>query len=274
MKEELRSIVGRAPSTMSGMNLAREYLQSRILLLMQEEGAMIPLAFCGGTALRFLYGLPRFSEYLDFSMEKDMEDDGLVSLMDRLRRGMVRQGYDTGMKSRRVSAVESYLIRFPGLPYEMGLAAWQSQVLSIKVEVDTNPPEGAVLEVSIVRKFSIMRLQHHDRASLLAGKLHAVLTRSYPKGRDYYDLLWYLTAEGWPGPNMNLLRNALRQTGCGDEELESMDLRSMLEEIFRTVDWAAVRRDIEPFLEQPSEVEYLNEKDMTGLLGSSGMFRE
>ena len=69
MKEELRSIVGGALSPLSGMNLAREYLQSRILLLMQEAGSMIHLAFCGGTALRFLYGLPRFSEYLDFSME-------------------------------------------------------------------------------------------------------------------------------------------------------------------------------------------------------------
>ena len=271
MKEELRSIVEAAPSTLAGMNLAREYLQSRILLLMQEAGAMIPLAFCGGTALRFLYGLPRFSEDLDFSMEKRMEEDGLRSIVDRVERGLSRQGYDVHVKSRKVSAVESHLIRFRGLPYELGLAARQSQIMSIKIEVDTDPPEGAVLELSIVRRFAVMRLQHHDRASLLAGKLHAVLSRSYPKGRDYYDLLWYLTSKGWPGPNMSMLLNALRQTGWSGGKLGSMDLRSVVEGKFRSVDWAAIRRDIEPFLEHPSEAEYLNEKDMTGLLADSGL---
>ena len=56
-------------------------------------------------------------------------------------------------------------------------------------------------------------IQHHDKASLLAGKLHAILQRPYAKGRDLYDLLWYLGDPTWPPPNLTMLNHALRQTG-------------------------------------------------------------
>jgi hypothetical protein len=57
----------------------------------------------------------------------------------------------------------------------------------VKLEVDTRLSQGAVLETTVVRRHVLLRLQHHDRASLLAGKLHAILQRPWPKGRDFYD---------------------------------------------------------------------------------------
>ncbi len=266
MKEELRRIIHEATTDLSAQNGVREYLQARILGLMQEAGAMIPLAFCGGTALRFLYSLPRFSEDLDFSLERSRTDFDLESCLTRVRDGLVREGYDIELKSKTVSAVHGTMIKFPGLPFELGLSPRRTQVLSIKVEVDTNPPEGSELDVSIVRRHLILRLQHHDRASLLAGKLHAVLMRGYAKGRDYYDLMWYVSDPGWPRPNMVLLRNALLQTGWDSERVHSLDIESELRERFRDVDWSAVRRDIAPFLERPAEAELLNERDMLQLL--------
>jgi LuxR family maltose regulon positive regulatory protein len=77
--------------------------------------------------------------------------------------------------------------------------------------VATNPPAGAGLATTVVRRFVVLQLQHHDKASLLAGKLHAILQRSYTKGRDIYDLLWYLSDPTWPPPNLVLLNNALAQ---------------------------------------------------------------
>ena len=65
----------------------------------------------------------------------------------------------------------------------------------------------------MVRRHVLLQLHHHDRASLLAGKLHAVLQRPYVKGRDFFDLLWYLSDPGWPSPNLTLLNRALAQTG-------------------------------------------------------------
>ncbi len=266
MKEELRRIIHETATSLAAQNGVREYLQARILGLMQEAGAMIPLAFCGGTALRFLYSLPRFSEDLDFSLERSRSDFDLESCLARVRSGLVREGYDIELKNRTVSAVHGTTFRFTGLPFELGLSPRQTQILSIKVEVDTNPPEGSGLDVSIVRRHVLLRLQHHDRASLLAGKLHAILVRGYAKGRDYYDLMWYVSDPGWPKPNMVLLRNALLQTGWDIERVHSMDIGSMLVERFTDVDWSAVRRDIAPFLERPAEAELLNERDMLGLL--------
>jgi len=55
-------------------------------------------------------------------------------------------------------------------------------------------PEKALLEATtVIRRHVTLQLHHHDRASLLAGKLHAILQRTYVKGRDMYDLLWYLS---------------------------------------------------------------------------------
>lgn len=59
----------------------------------------------------------------------------------------------------------------------------------------------------------MLNLLHYDKSSLLAGKLHAVLTRKYTKGRDLYDLMWYLSDPTWPAPNLIQLNNALKQTG-------------------------------------------------------------
>ena len=69
------------------------------------------------------------------------------------------------------------------------------------------------MTTTIVRRYQTLHLQHHDRATLLAGKLHAILQRPYPKGRDVNDLLWYLSDPAWPEPNLVMLNNALQQTG-------------------------------------------------------------
>lgn len=267
MKEELRRLVANTPSPASAVGPVREYLQSRILGLMQDAGAMITLAICGGTALRFLFGMPRYSEDLDFSLEREAPHFSLQPMVEKITGVLAREGYAVdAARSGETGAVHSVMLRFPGLPHELGLSLRKEQNLSIRIEVDTRPPGGAVLAVSTVRVFQLLRLQHHDRSSLLAGKIHAVLTREYTKGRDIYDLLWYLSGRGWPAPNMVLLGNALAQSGWPGERVAGIDLREELEERFRSLDWAAVRRDVLPFLEKPGEADLLNENDMRALL--------
>ena len=85
--------------------------------------------------------------------------------------------------------------------------------MSIKIEVDTNPPAGAVIATTLVRRHVTIHLCHYDRASLFAGKLHAILSRPWVKWRDLYDLAWYLADPAWPPPNIALLNAALAQTG-------------------------------------------------------------
>ena len=73
MKDYLLELVRNAVDPVQGRNLAREYLQARILGALQRSGGMLSLAFHGGTALRFLYGHGRFSEDLDFALERAPE---------------------------------------------------------------------------------------------------------------------------------------------------------------------------------------------------------
>ena len=119
---------------------------------------------------------------------------------------MRRDGYVVDLA--RVSdqrAVHSAFVRFPGLLYELGLSSRRDKTLSVKREVDTRPPAGAVLETMVVRRHSLLRLQHHDRASLLAGKLYAILQTPYPKGRNFFDLIRCLSDPEWPYLNQEHL---------------------------------------------------------------------
>ena len=99
-----------------------------------------------------------------------------------------------------------------------------------------------------------------------SGRVHAVLTREYAKGRDYYDLMWYMGDADWPQPNMDLLGNALEQSGWPARRIEGLDLPQVLDEMFCRADWPAIRRDVAPFLERPAEADFLNRDDMTALL--------
>jgi len=122
------------------------------------------------------------------------------------------QGYTITLKVNDGKTVRSAFVRSPNLLFELSLSPHQDEILAVKIEVDTNPPAGARLATSLVRRHVLLNLQHHDQSSLLAGKLHAILQRPYFKGHDLYDMMWYLSDMEWPVPNLDLLNNALKQT--------------------------------------------------------------
>lgn len=257
MKDYLRQLVdGLGP--VRGRNIAREYLQARILGALQRTGAMTSLAFHGGTGLRFLYGLPRYSEDLDFALEGDSSRYNLRSYLQTLHGELSREGYAVELRIRDQRTVHSAFVRFLGTLYDIGLSPHPKQSLAVKIEVDTNPPSGAVTDISVVRRHEILRLFHHDRASLLAGKLHAILQRPYTKGRDIYDLIWYLSDPDWPPPNLTLLNAALRQTDWSGEEMTPANWRREIAERLDRLDWNQVANDVRPFLEHTKDIELVN----------------
>ena len=249
MKDHLAALVRTAPSPAQGRNVAREYLQARILGALQRSGAMIPLAFHGGTALRFLYGIGRYSEDLDFAVERAHAQYNLRGYLQAIRAEMSSEGYTIALKVSDRKTVQSAFVRFPGLLYELGLSPHHDEALSVKIEADANPPAGAGLATTVVRRHVTLQLQHHDRASLLAGKLHAILQRPYAKGRDIYDLLWYLSDPTWPPPNLILLNNALRQTGWSGDALTDENWRHMIASRLIQLPWREIVADVTPFLE-------------------------
>jgi hypothetical protein len=113
----------------------------------------------------------------------------------------------------------------------------------------------------------LLHLQHHDRASLLAGKLHAVLMRPYPKGRDYFDLLWYLSDHSWPVPNLEMLNNALRQTGWSRPPLTGDSWRAAVISRLRGIAWETLLADVRPLLENAADAALLTRDNLLRLLG-------
>lgn len=266
MKTYLRQQIKNQKTSLQSRNFVREYLQARILEQLQHQGAMIPLAFQGGTALRFLYDLPRYSEDLDFALEQPSADYHFRNYLQKIQRSLEKEGYEIRLKINDQKIVHAAFVRFPGLLYDLDLSPHRSQVLAVKLGVDTQPPSGAGLETTVIRRQVILQLQHHDQASLLAGKIHAFLQRDYVKGRDIYDLLWYLSQPDWPDPNLKLLNNALYQSGWNEDSVTKENWREILRRKLKTLPWKQVTADVAPFLETQVELSLLTRENLLNLL--------
>jgi predicted nucleotidyltransferase component of viral defense system len=267
VKEYLRQLAAQADNDLARGCLVREYLQARVLESLQDEGLFLRWAFVGGTALRFLFSIPRFSEDLDFSLMAPGDDAGFTSALTKVKRALEREGYRIDIKVSEHRTVASAWVRFSGLPHELGLSPHASQTLSIKVELDKNPPPGARIETSVVRRHVTLNLCHYDKASLFSGKLHAIFSRPWTKGRDLYDLVWYLADRTWPAPNLPLLNAALMQTGWTGPVMTAANWRGELRRRMKTLDWDRARADVRPFLERERDIDLLTKETLAGLLG-------
>jgi predicted nucleotidyltransferase component of viral defense system len=266
MKEHLRQLASTAGNDLARTCLVREYLQARILESLQDTGVFLRWAFVGGTALRFLFSIPRFSEDLDFSLITPGKDIGFKPAAVEIKRVFEREGYAIDIKVSEKRTVSSAWVRFPGLPREVGISPHPAQTLSIKMELDTNPPAGAHIENSIVRRHVTLNLCHYDKASMLAGKIHAVLSRSWTKGRDLYDLVWYLAERTWPAPNLDFLNAALEQTGWEGPRLTDANWQKSLRSRIESLDWEKARADVKPFLEREQDLDLVKKEVLVGLL--------
>ena len=171
------------------------------------------------------------------------------------------------LTSKLEGNVQSCAIRFVGLLYECGLSPRPEARLSIKLEIDRLPPAGFGMEVSSVDLYFPYVVRHHDRPSFIAGKLHAVLQRPYPKGRDYYDLLFYLRRWRQTEPNLAYLVNALRQTEYEGEAITADNWRDVVAAKVEAVDWARVVADVDPFLLREADAPALRKERLLQLLG-------
>ena len=176
MKEHLAELVRQTATPTQGRNLAREYLQARILAALQRAGAMIPLAFHDGTALRFLYTHGRYSEDLDFALEGDRGSYDFRGYLQAIRAELTPEGYPVELKVSDQKTVHSAFVRFPGLLYELGLSGQQSEVLAVKIEVDTNPPAGAgVLRRRDIGNRPQRTVQIHHNLQGMSPRMHLLL---------------------------------------------------------------------------------------------------
>jgi len=269
-----------------GLHALREYIQNYVLWLMQREGLNTRLFFMGGTALRFLWHIGRFSEDLDFSAGPDWEPEGFTGAMRKIENGLAAAGYDVYLHLRKEKTVQRAVFRFAELLAELGLVGRREQKLSIALEIDTKPPGGATGAKTLVNVHIPVLIQHHDLPSLLAGKAAAILTREYIKGRDYFDLFWFLSK--WPElePNPPMFRNALAQkrnregtgedapsgrgaTDGADESRigQEMNWRVLLSLAVSEARWNVIETDVRAFIEDPDSLLAFTQENLLRLLG-------
>ena len=117
------------PTKLAAIHIVREYLQARILQSLQRAGAMQPLAFHGGTSLRFLYNMPRYSEDLDFALELHPETYDFRAYLQRIARDFSAETYVVDVKLNEKRIVHKAFVRFRGLLYELGLSGYIDAML-------------------------------------------------------------------------------------------------------------------------------------------------
>lgn len=258
MKDVLAAKLAGLGSNEEKYNIAREFLQELILQILDRQGYFSNLAFVGGTALRILYDLPRFSEDLDFSLVKK-NGFRFDHLLAGLKRELGLNGFEVEASAdKKEKNVLGEFIRFKGLLFDLNLTKHKNEKLFIKLEIDANPPAGYQTEVLMVNKNFLFKVQSYDLPSLFASKLHAFLFRPYSKGRDYYDLLWFLARK--TRVNYALLSAAAEQTEGKKYPMDVATLKSLLIEKMDQTDFHKVSSDAAIFMSNKAEREYFKKE--------------
>jgi len=238
-------------------NVLQEIVQQYVLASLSRAGLFSSeqAVFHGGTCLRIVYGMNRFSEDLDFFLKRP--DPGFS--WKRYLEHVVRDGYGEGLgfdvqsKAEDKTAVKKALLRTdsfgkdlaPALPYSRD----PRKLIKVKLEIDVNPPVGSAFKTSYLAFPVTTAITTQSLESGFAMKIGAMLCRTYVKGRDWYDFIWYVNKK--IAPDLGLLGRSIDQQGpwAGQGiEVDPEWVGTTLKKRIGTVDWGVVRQDVQRFL--------------------------
>lgn len=235
------------------LNALKEITQEVALYSLYKVGFFQDVCFLGGTALRILHGLDRFSEDLDFSTFRVLDSFHLSLYLEKATTYMNAYGYDLSMDKKDLldKTIQSRFIKDDSIKKVLTFKYLQDArtKIKIKIEVDTTPPEGARRSIEYVDFPEDFPVSAYDLGSLMAGKLHALLCRPYPKGRDWYDFLWYISNK--ITPNLEFLENSLKQIGPWKGQSIKMNDKFVINELtkkIQSLDWNDIKMDVRRFL--------------------------
>ena len=247
-------------------NAMKEIMQEIVLCGLSRAGFFKKAAFYGGTALRIFYGLDRFSEDLDFSLEAEELDFDLGSYFPVLEKEVKSFGLNVEIQEKAITkestirsaflkgSTKEHLLLFYADEKVAGSVS-RHETVRIKFEVDVNPPAYATFE----HKYRLLPVPYevkmYDMPSLFAGKIHAVICRAWQsriKGRDLYDYIFYLSRGA--AVNQKHLRERLIDSKyiTADADCSLNETKKMLAERFDSIDYVQARRDVEPFIHDTS----------------------
>lgn len=232
----------------------KEIIQELALFALWRAGFFEVAAFQGGTSLRILHGLPRFSEDLDFILKEPDLEFNWSHYLEKLLGNLEEFGLKSEVKdkSRMDQAVRKAVLKDNSVSNQLNLSFYRGQgdqKQTIKLEIDVNPPLGSEFEYTY-KDFPVdYEVCHQDLSSNFALKIHALLCRPYIKGRDWYDFNWYV--KKGIKPNLPLLQAALIQDGPWKGEGLKIDEEWVRKELLKKIsliNWNEPASDVERFL--------------------------
>lgn len=261
------------------LSALREIMQEVALAGLSRTDFFEKAAFYGGTALRIFYGLDRFSEDLDFSMLEKNPDFSLEPYFESIVNEFESIGMQVSIREKektQKSNIDSAFLKSETVWKELVLESIVKQAgiketnktIKIKIEVDRNPPLGFETEEKLLTRPFSFYVKCFDRPSLFAGKMHALLYRKWinrVKGRDWYDLEWYIK-KGIPLDTSHFLQRAKDTGDWNKEEITENDVLDLLREKFKTSSFENIKEDVRPFIEDDSVLGIWSEKYFNDLI--------
>lgn len=246
----------------------REILQEIALLGLWRSKFFDKAAFYGGTALRILYGLDRFSEDMDFSLLSPMDDFELSAYTTALQKELAAFGFDVRIDQRdksAESAIQSAFLKANTLNQLLVIetsedlleTVHRGQILKIKLEIDTDPPPEFETHTRYLLQPIPFAVRTYTLPDLFAGKLHAILCRRWKnrvKGRDWYDLVWYTANH--PQLHLAHLEQRMRQSGHwkGRRQLTPESFKQLLSQAIDKLVVDQARAEVEAFIRDPESL--------------------
>lgn len=256
----------------------REIMQEVALAGLSRTNFFEKAAFYGGTALRIFYGLDRFSEDLDFSLLKPEVDFSLDAYFASIIEEFSALGIQVIIKekNKKVStSIDSAFLKTQTIWKELVLVDTlfpnefhHTKAIKIKIEVDRNPPQGFDTEEKLLLRPFSFYVKCFSPSCLFAGKMHALLYRKWNarvKGRDWYDLEWYIK-NNIP---LNIKHFALRARDTNDFNAEIMSRQDVLELLnakIEQVSFSRIKEDIVRFVKNENVLNLWSESYFKDLI--------
>ena len=270
------------------INALKEIFQEIALLGLYRGGFFNKAAFYGGTSLRILYGLNRFSEDLDFTLLEKNKNFNIEQyfpfIIDEFEALGVNIILNKKIKKKQSSNIESAFLKNDTAIHTLNITAGNldsilggihsGKKLKIKFEVDTNPPLNFQTESKTLLMPITFNVLSMTMPNLYAGKMHAVLCRNWKtrvKGRDWYDFEWYVKHNA----KLNLAHLQERMIESGDlGSSEQLSKELFIEYMYAKIDELNIQKAIEevsPFIKDISVFEFWS-KDYFKLLTDKILF--
>lgn len=243
------------------LSALREIMQEITLAGLSRTDFFEKAAFYGGTALRIFYGMDRYSEDLDFSLLKPNSDFSIEPYFKAILDEFKSLGLTVSIKEKKrtkETAIDSAFLKAETIWQEVVLediieetGVRSNKTLKIKIEVDRQPPLNFKTEEKLLLRPFSFYVKCFTKPSLFAGKMHALLFRKWKnrvKGRDWYDLEWYIK-KGIPLDVNHFITRAKDTNDWHDDRISNEQIIELLNTKIKSVSFSSIKEDVIRFIQ-------------------------